>query len=59
MTNGRKSSNLIKSHGLICHFIRLYLFPLPPDTYARGGKDYEREREGPETFFETNVLCNQ
>ena len=30
MTNGRKSSNLVKSHELICHIIRLYLVPLPP-----------------------------
>jgi hypothetical protein len=28
--NGRKSSNLVKSHELTCHFIRLYLVPLPP-----------------------------
>ena len=30
MKNGRKSTNLAKSHELICHFIRLYLVPLPP-----------------------------
>ena len=30
MTNGRKSSNLVKSHELICHFITLYLVSLPP-----------------------------
>ena len=30
MTNGRKSSYLLKSHEVICHFIRLYLVPLPP-----------------------------
>ena len=30
MTNGKKSSNLVKSHELICHFIRLYLVPLLP-----------------------------
>ena len=30
MTNGRKSSNLVKSFELICYFIRLYLVPLPP-----------------------------
>ena len=30
MKNGRKSSNLLKSHELICHFIRLYLVTLPP-----------------------------
>jgi hypothetical protein len=30
MTNGRKSSNLVKSHELVCHFIRLYVVPLPP-----------------------------
>ena len=29
-TNGRKSSNLVNSHEVICHFITLYLFPLPP-----------------------------
>jgi hypothetical protein len=28
MLNGRKSSNLEKSHEVICHFIRLYLVPL-------------------------------
>ena len=30
MADGRKSSKLVKSHELICHFIRLYLVPLPP-----------------------------
>ena len=30
MTNGRKSTNLVKNHELICLFIRLYLVPLPP-----------------------------
>ena len=30
MTNGRKSSNLVKSHERICHFIRLYQVHLPP-----------------------------
>ena len=30
MTNGRKSSTLVKSCELIIHFIRLYLVPLPP-----------------------------
>ena len=30
MLNGRKSSNLVKNHELICHFIILYLVPLPP-----------------------------
>ena len=30
MTTGRKSPNLVKSHELICHFIRMYLSPLPP-----------------------------
>ena len=33
-TNGRKSSNLVKSHELISHLIRLYLVPLPP--YEQG-----------------------
>ena len=28
--NGRKQSNLVKSHELICPFIILYLVPLPP-----------------------------
>ena len=32
MTNRRKPSNLVKSHELICHFIRLYLVPLPPQA---------------------------
>jgi hypothetical protein len=36
----RKSSNLVKSHKLICHFIRLYLVvPLPP--YLQGLKTEE------------------
>ena len=35
--NGRKSSNLIKNHELICHFIIGYLAPLPP--YYSGGKE--------------------
>ena len=26
----KKSSNLVKSHEVICHLIRLYLVPLPP-----------------------------
>ena len=26
----KKIINLVKSHELICHLIRLYLFPLPP-----------------------------
>ena len=30
MTNGIKSSNLVKSLELISHFITLYLVPLPP-----------------------------
>ena len=30
ITSGRKSSNLVKSHELISHFIRLYLVPLLP-----------------------------
>jgi hypothetical protein len=29
-TNGRKSSNLVKSHELICRFIRGFLVSLPP-----------------------------
>ena len=29
-TNGRKSSNLVKSHEIICYFLRGYLVPLPP-----------------------------
>ena len=29
-TDGRKSFNLVKSHELICHFIRGYLAPLLP-----------------------------
>ena len=33
LTNGRKSSNLVKSDEVICHFIRLYLVLLPP--YSR------------------------
>ena len=32
MINGGKSSNLVKSHELKCHFIRLYLVPLPPQS---------------------------
>ena len=36
MTNERKSSNLVKSHEVICHFMRLYLdlVPLPPYKYC-------------------------
>ena len=34
MTNGRKSSNLIKSYEVICHFIKLYLVPLPSYFYV-------------------------
>ena len=33
MTNERNSSNSVKSNELICHFIRLYLVPLPPYVY--------------------------
>ena len=29
MTHGRKSSNLVKSRELICHFIKGYLLPSP------------------------------
>ena len=35
MTNGRKSSSLVKSHEVICHFIRGYLDPLPPYIKAK------------------------
>ena len=35
MKNGRKSSNLVKSHEVICHFIRGYLDPLPPYIKAK------------------------
>ena len=33
ITNGRKSYNLVKCHELICHFIRGYLVPLPPQNF--------------------------
>ena len=50
MTNGRKSSNLVKNHELICHFIRLYLVLLPPYCKAQEGyfpfKTYE-DLDGP------------
>ena len=35
MKNGRKPSNLVKSHELICHFIRGYLVPLPLPPYLQ------------------------
>ena len=41
MTNGTKSSNLVKSHELIFHFIRLYLVPLPPQ--GSGGDSFLEE----------------
>ena len=39
LTNRRKLSNLIKSHELICHFIILYLVPLPPQRASNSVQD--------------------
>ena len=44
MKNERKSSNLVKSHELICHFIRLYLVPLPPYWIVKWTLDWNGER---------------
>ena len=35
MTNGRKSSNFVKSCEVILHFIKGYLVPLPPSHYEQ------------------------
>ena len=58
MTNERKSFNLVKSHELICHLIRLYLVPLPPYIQGTDGSTFHPDIKKDETIHIFNRdLC--
>ena len=61
MTNGRKSSNLVKSHEVICYFIRFYLVPLLPQVFlemqiVRQGTDVTKKNYLADFFFTNNPI---